>query len=121
MGASCAATAIIGERILGGVPSLEPLASVVRSSHERWDGRGYPDGLAGEEIPMAARIIFVADAFCAMTEERPYAPARSVEDARQELRACAGTQFDPAVVTAFLEGLVRRDARGDVHASLTLT
>ena len=111
---------IIGERILGGVPSLEPLASVVRASHERWDGRGYPDGLAGEHIPIAARIIFVADAFCAMTEERPYAPARSVEDARQELRKCSGTQFDPAVVTAFLEGLDRRDARGDIHASLAL-
>ena len=115
---------VIGERILSGVPSLERVASVVRSSHERWDGRGYPDGLAGEEIPIGARIIFVADAFCAMTEERPYAPARSVENARQELRDCAGTQFDPAVVTAFLMGLDRRDAEGDIHASslpLTIT
>jgi diguanylate cyclase (GGDEF)-like protein len=97
----------IGERILGGVPSLERVASTVRSSHERWDGHGYPDGLAGDEIPIGARITFVADAFCAMTEERPYALARSVASARQELRDCSGTQFDPAVVTAFLLALDR--------------
>ena len=81
---------------------------MVRSSHERWDGRGYPDGLAGEEIPIGARIVFVADAFCAMTAERPYASARSIESARKELRACAGAQFDPAVVTAFLAVLDSR-------------
>jgi diguanylate cyclase (GGDEF)-like protein/putative nucleotidyltransferase with HDIG domain len=101
----------IGERILGGVPSLERVASTVRSSHERWDGHGYPDGLAGEEIPIGARITFVADAFCAMTEERPYALARSVASARQELRDCSGTQFDPAVVTAFLSALDRHGDR----------
>ncbi len=100
---------IIGERILAGIPSLELVASMVRSSHERWDGDGYPDRLAGEEIPLGARIIFVADAFCAMTEQRPYAAARSVEDSRRELRACSGAQFDPAVVTAFLAML---DASG---------
>jgi len=107
----------IGERILGGDPSLERVAAVVRSSHERWDGRGYPDGLAGEQIPIGARIVFVADAFCAMTEARPYAHARSVESARQELRACSGTQFDPAVVTAFLAALDSHGARGNVDAS----
>jgi diguanylate cyclase (GGDEF)-like protein len=111
---------IIGERILGGVPSLEPVAAMVRSSHERWDGGGYPDGLTGEESPIGARIIFVADAFCAMTEERPYARARSVESARQELRACSGTQFDPDVVTAFLAALDERGARADVHAAQPL-
>jgi diguanylate cyclase (GGDEF)-like protein len=104
---------LIGERILAGVPSMDGVGSTVRSSHERWDGHGYPDGLAGEEIPIAARIIFAADAFCAMTEDRPYAPARSVDSARRELQACSGTQFDPAVVTAFLEGL---DNRADEQA-----
>ena len=99
---------IIGERILGGVPSLERVASMVRSSHERWDGGGYPDGLAGDEIPIGARIILVADAFCAMTETRPYAEARSLESARQEFRACSGTQFDPGVVAAFLGALDSR-------------
>jgi diguanylate cyclase (GGDEF)-like protein len=108
---------IIGERILGGVPSFERVAPLVRSSHERWDGGGYPDGLAGEDIPIGARIIFVADAFCAMTETRPYAGARSVEASRQELRACSGTQFDPAVVTAFLAVLGRRVAPETGHLS----
>ncbi|HYM57588.1 MAG TPA: diguanylate cyclase [Solirubrobacteraceae bacterium] len=108
---------IIGERILGGIPSLEHVASLVRWSHERWDGHGYPDGLAGEEIPIGARIIFAADAFCAMTEERPYAQARSVDSARLELRACSGAQFDPVVVTAFLAVLDSRDARADDRAS----
>jgi diguanylate cyclase (GGDEF)-like protein len=108
---------IIGERILAGLPSLTRAASIVRSSHERWDGRGYPDCLAGEEIPLGARIIFVADAFCAMTEDRPYAQARSVESTRQELRACSGAQFDPAVVTAFLAALDSRGARADAQAS----
>ena len=111
---------IIGERIIGSDPSMEFVASVVRSSHERWDGRGYPDGLAGEEIPIGARIVFVADAFCAMIEERPYATARSVESARRELRACSGTQFDPAVVTAFLAGLDDRDLQRDLDSSRAL-
>ena len=101
---------IIGERILSGVPSLERVASMVRSSHERWDGNGYPDKLAGEEIPIGARIIFVADAYCAMTETRSYAQERSVASPRQELRACSGTQFDPTVVKAFLSAL---DSRGE--------
>ncbi len=91
---------------------------MVRSSHERWDGKGYPDGLAGSDIALGARIIFVADAYCAMTEERPYAEAQSVERARRELRACSGSQFDPAVVTAFLAVLDGRDAHADTLASL---
>jgi diguanylate cyclase (GGDEF)-like protein len=110
---------LIGERILAGVPSMDGVGSTVRSSHERWDGHGYPDGLAGEEIPIAARIIFAADAFCAMTEDRPYAPARSVDSARRELQACSGTQFDPAVVTAFLEGLDNRAEEQAVDAEET--
>jgi two-component system cell cycle response regulator len=90
------------------------VASIVRSSHERWDGSGYPDCLAGEEIPLGARIISVADAFSAMTEDRPHARARSVERTREELRACAGTQFDPTIVTAFLAALDSRRARFSV-------
>ena len=102
---------IIGERILSGVPSLARVAATVRSSHERWDGNGYPDRLAGNEIPLGARLIHVADAFCAMTQDRPYAAAQSVASARQELIACAGAQFDPAVVAAFLDVLDGRTAQ----------
>jgi diguanylate cyclase (GGDEF)-like protein len=109
---------VIGERILAGVPTLEGAASLVRSSHERWDGGGYPDGLVADEIPIGARIICVADAYCAMTEDRVYAQARSVQSARQELRDCSGSQFDPAVVTAFLAALDSRDARMKAQASL---
>ncbi len=94
---------IIGERILSAAPALLPVAKIVRSSHEHWDGSGYPDGVAGEEIPLGARIVSVCDAFDAMITHRPYSPARSVDDALAELRACAGTQFDPAVVDAFCE------------------
>ncbi len=92
---------IIGERILSAAPALMPVAKLVRSSHEHWDGSGYPDGLAGEAIPLGARIVAVCDAFDAMITSRPYRDARSVEAALEELRACAGTQFDPAVVDAF--------------------
>jgi diguanylate cyclase (GGDEF)-like protein len=102
---------VIGERILAGVPSLGRETAIVRASHERWDGTGYPDGLAGGNIPQGSRIIFVADAYCAMTEDRPYAAARPVESARRELRACSGTQFDPAVITAFFTVLDSRNTR----------
>jgi HD-GYP domain-containing protein (c-di-GMP phosphodiesterase class II) len=74
----------------------------VRSSHERWDGSGYPDGLAGEQIPRGSRIISVCDSYHAMTSDRPYRKAMSVEVALAELRAGAGSQFDPEVVEAFL-------------------
>ena len=77
----------------------------VRAHHERADGRGYPDGLAGSEIPLEARIILVADSFEAMTSDRPYRRGMSVDDALDELRCCAGAQFDPVVVAAFA-GLV---------------
>jgi HD-GYP domain-containing protein (c-di-GMP phosphodiesterase class II) len=79
----------------------------VRSSHERFDGKGYPDGLAGEAIPLAARIVFVCDAFDAMTSDRSYKSAMPSEVAIAELRACAGTQFDPVVVDAFAHALER--------------
>jgi two-component system, cell cycle response regulator len=94
---------LIGERILDTAPALRPVASIVRASHERWDGAGYPDGTAGEEIPLGARIIFVCDAFDAMTSDRPYARSMSEADAIAELRRHAGTQFDPALVRLFAE------------------
>jgi two-component system cell cycle response regulator len=92
--------AIIGQRILNAAPALAPVAAIVRSAHERWDGSGYPDGLSGEAIPLGARIIAVCDAYDAMTSERCYQNARSHRDALAELRHHAGTQFDPAVVEA---------------------
>ena len=91
------------ERILSAAPSLTGCGKIVRSSHEWWDGTGYPDRLGGEEIPLAARIVFVCDAFEAMTSARPYCESRSAPDAVAELRRCAGTQFDPDVVQAFAE------------------
>jgi len=92
---------IIGDRILGAAPAMRPVAAIVRASHEHWDGRGYPDGLAGEQIPLGARIVSVCDAFHAMTTPRPYQRMMTPDEARTELRRCAGTQFDPAVVEAF--------------------
>ena len=85
----------------------------MRASHERFDGAGYPDGLAGEQIPLGARIIAVCDAFDAMTSDRPYRKRGSVEDAIAELRQHAGSQFDPTVVEAFCEVAValERDPR----------
>jgi two-component system, cell cycle response regulator len=73
----------------------------VRASHEHYDGNGYPDGLRGEDIPLGARIVSVCDAYDAMTSDRPYQRAMTAVDAIAELRRCAGTQFDPAVVAAF--------------------
>ena len=92
---------LIGERILSAAPALVPVARLVRSSHERIDGTGYPDGLQAEEIPLGARVVAVCDAFEAMTEPRPYREPVSREEALAELRRCAGTQFDADVVRAF--------------------
>jgi diguanylate cyclase (GGDEF)-like protein len=92
----------LGERILEPIDRLAEVRTIVRSCHERWDGDGYPDGKAGDEIPIEARIIFVCDAFHAMTTDRPYRRRLSVEEACRRLRAAAGSQFDPAVVDVFL-------------------
>jgi diguanylate cyclase (GGDEF)-like protein len=97
---------LVGERIIGAAPALAAAAKLVRSTHERLDGTGYPDGLAGDQIPLGARIIAVCDAFTAMTSPRPYAPQRTVPEAITELRRNAGTQFDPAVVEALSELVV---------------
>jgi HD-GYP domain-containing protein (c-di-GMP phosphodiesterase class II) len=97
---------IIGERILGAAPALSKSAKLVRWSHERYEGGGYPDGIAGEDIPLGARIISVCDAYHAMVSNRAYRPARSSDEAIAELRRCAGSQFDPVVVQAFCEAVV---------------
>jgi two-component system cell cycle response regulator len=99
---------VIGERIIDGAPDLRRIGRLVRASHERMDGTGYPDRLAGGEVPVGARIVAVADAFAAMTAPRPYRPARSADEALEELRAAAGTQFDPAVVEAFVTARAHR-------------
>jgi putative nucleotidyltransferase with HDIG domain len=96
---------VIGERIIGAAGSLAPTASLVRSSHERFDGNGYPDGLSGQQIPLGARIIAACDAYDAMITARPYSPARSPADAIAELRG-SGTQFDPDVVQALTQALI---------------
>jgi diguanylate cyclase (GGDEF)-like protein len=99
---------IIGERIVAAAPALRPVAALVRSSHERWDGAGYPDALAGEEIPLGARIVSVCDAFDAMVADRPYRSGMDAADALAELERCAGSQFDPAVVAAFAAAWAER-------------
>jgi diguanylate cyclase (GGDEF)-like protein len=95
----------LGERILRPIGQLEDVCAIVRHCHERWDGRGYPDGKAGTEIPVESRIIFACDAFHAMTTDRPYRRALPVDEARRRLSEAAGTQFDPEVVEACLRVL----------------
>jgi putative nucleotidyltransferase with HDIG domain len=95
----------IGARMLESL-GVEQVAEWVLHHHERWDGAGYPSRLCGEEIPLAARIIFVADAFDAMTSEHSYGAQLTEQEALAELERCAGTQFDPAVVSALAEDLV---------------
>ena len=90
-----------GARIVAGIPFLEDVSQIVRHHHERWDGAGYPDKLAGEAIPLGARIFAVADSFDAMTSDRPYRRAMSIEAACAEIMRCRGTQFDPVVADAF--------------------
>jgi HD-GYP domain-containing protein (c-di-GMP phosphodiesterase class II) len=95
--------AVLGARVLAdsGSELLAVAEKIARSHHERWDGDGYPDGLAGDAIPLVARIVFVADVFDVLVHERPYKEAWTVEDAAREIRSGAGTQFDPDVVGAF--------------------
>jgi len=97
----------IGYRIAQAVPDLLGIADYILAHHERWDGKGYPRGLAGEEIPLLARILAVADAFDAMTQDRPYRKALTTDQAKEELRKNAGTQFDPEIVKVFLAYLER--------------
>jgi HD-GYP domain-containing protein (c-di-GMP phosphodiesterase class II) len=101
----------IGERILEPVPFLQPIRPIVRACHERWDGKGYPDRLSGGAIPLEARIIFVCDAYHAMTTNRPYRQALTPGEAIRRMKLAAGTQFDPEVVGVF----VRLEAAGEIH------
>jgi len=103
----------IGEQILAPVPFLQPIRPIVRACHERWDGKGYPDGLAGEEIPLEARMIFVCDAYHAMTSARPYRNALPERAAIRRLHLASGKQFDPDVVEVFVS--LRRAAPFDLH------
>ena len=93
---------IVGERIVSAAPALRDVARLVRSTHERFDGTGYPDRLAGNKIPLEARIVYAADAYCAMRQTRPYRQAKSVEGALDELQRCSGSQFDPTVAQALI-------------------
>lgn len=110
------AHSLAGERVLAAAPALRQEAELVRSSHERWDGDGYPDGRAGEEIPLSSRIIFVCSAFDAMTSDRPHCAAVMPAEALAEIRRCAGTQFDPIVAAAFGEVLASASAESPVYA-----
>lgn len=103
---------LIGERILSAAPALSRAAKLVRWSHERFDGKGYPDGLAAKAIPLASRIIAVCDAYDAMVSERPYKDRIPPHEARAELRRCAGEQFDPEVVDVFCAVLEERERAG---------
>jgi HD-GYP domain-containing protein (c-di-GMP phosphodiesterase class II) len=89
---------------------VDPVAAWVLHHHERWDGGGYPEGLAGEAIPLGARIVFVADAFDAMTSDRVYREPLSHEAAVEELHRCSGSQFDPSIVAAFVDELAAQPA-----------
>jgi HD-GYP domain-containing protein (c-di-GMP phosphodiesterase class II) len=100
---------LIGQRILSASPGLRPVGVVVRSTHENWDGTGYPDGLAGDAIPLAARIIAVCDAYSAITSDRAYRAARTPREALAELRRCAGMQFDAEVVELVFTVLAAED------------
>ena len=107
---------LIGERILSAAPALAPVGRLVRSSHERWDGRGYPDRLTGEAIPLGARIVAVCDAYDAMTSERPYKRRMTHAEAVAEVRRCAGAQFDAEVIEAFCRAVANLPAAREADA-----
>ena len=104
---------VAGARLIDGVVDLLPALPYVLHHHERWDGTGYPEGRAAEQIPLEARLLGVADAFDAMTSHRPYRPALTVERALAEVERCAGTQFDPELARTFVEGW----QRGEIGAA----
>jgi len=106
----------IGHDLLSGVPALREVASAVLYHHERYDGNGYPEGLAGDGIPMASRIVAVIDAYCAMLDERSYKQAYPPERARAELIRCSGSQFDPRIVPAVLSAIDEVDAEVEEEA-----
>jgi HD-GYP domain-containing protein (c-di-GMP phosphodiesterase class II) len=105
-----------GARLVERVEAARPALPYVLYHHERWDGTGYPSGKRGEEIPVEARVLAIADAFDAMTSDRPYRNALSREEALAEVERCAGTQFDPKIARVFLE-VFGHDTAGDVRAA----
>jgi two-component system cell cycle response regulator len=109
----------IGYRVLHAAPALRPVADIVRPVSERWDGRGYPGELAGEDIPLEARIVSVCGAFESLTVGCPYRPVRSDQAAIDEIRHASGTQFDPKVVEALVRGVTQRSAGAGHLALLT--
>jgi len=111
---------VVGAEILASMPELAHLAAGVRAEHERWDGGGYPDGLAGQEIPIVSRIALVCDAYHAMTSHRPYRRAMSAAAARDEIGREAGAQFCPHAAAALLEVLLAARARGSLDDELAL-
>jgi response regulator RpfG family c-di-GMP phosphodiesterase len=106
----------IGHDILQFIKFLSPAAEIVLTHQERWDGKGYPNGIAGSEIPLGSRIFAVVDTLDAMTSNRPYRKALSYETALEEIRRCSGTQFDPLIVDAFIE--MPRDCWFNIHESV---
>jgi HD-GYP domain-containing protein (c-di-GMP phosphodiesterase class II) len=109
----------IGHDLLVGIPALRDVASAILYHHEWWDGSGYPEGRAGEDIPIASRIVSVVDAYCAMLDKRSYKEAFSPEQARAELHRCAGTQFDPRIVEVVLRAIdeaAAAEAAGGIDA-----
>ena len=106
-----------GAAILQQIRSLRPIIPVILHHHERWDGKGYPSQLKGEEIPMGARIVSVVDSFTAMLSRRPYRRVRTIQEAIKEVKANSGTQFDPKVVESFLKALQRPDILAQLKRS----
>ena len=96
---------VVGAQIMAPVAKLAGAARIVRHHHEWWNGKGYPDGLKGEDIPLGGRILAVVDAYSAITDERAYKPSRSHREAVDELVRCSGTQFDPTIVSAFVAAM----------------
>ena len=99
---------IAGEKILGNKPFYQTAREIARSHHERWDGKGYPDGLKGEAIPLAARIVTVADVFDASTHERPYKSAWTMEAVLEEMKTLSGKVFDPKILNTFIHIIDRK-------------
>lgn len=110
----------LSEEILKGFEPFENIARYTRHHHERYDGRGYPDGLKGEEIPFASRVILIADTFDAMTSTRPYRKGLSYQIAFEELREFSGTQFDPKLVEPFIQAMEKEQAKQEEEFNLTV-
>lgn len=109
----------MGADIIKGIKFLEPVVPIIYHHQERYDGKGYPDGIKGEQIPIGARIIAVLDTYDAMTTDRPYRKALSREAAIAEVKRCSGTQFDPQVVEVFLQILMEEEKEGDKSISMS--